>query len=189
MRWCLVASIVVAALGLATWRFLFPSGVRTVVIGPIPSFEVVSVVDAQTIEVEWDSDRFFIKLFGIEPPAKGEPGYEKAHAALAAIVKGISVVLAEGGSCDPGILTVPERIRAIRNNPDAEFKVFKEWEATKLAKVSVNWDMVEGGWARAVAHRYAEAEKEASRARRGLWGDEWRGFSTPVGVDEKGSRE
>jgi len=129
-------------------------------VGPYP---VVKVIDGDTIDVEIAGSltpKERVRLLRINTPERHQPGYERATAAMKAMVEGRSVKLAFE---EPGVGARDEYGRLLAY--------------VMLDSTNVNLEMVRRGWTRfftkygegRFAEQFRDAEEQARRGRAGLW--------------------
>ncbi len=154
-----------------------PSGVATPSTGEVPDGEVgswrsVRVVDGDTLEVSGPGGEMTVRVIGINTPESGECFGEEAAEALGGLVSGAELVLVEDRS------GVDQFGRALRYVETAE-------------GVDVGAELVAGGFAiarryppdDARADRYADLQRDAEQAGRGLWASDACGASDLAGVE------
>jgi endonuclease YncB( thermonuclease family) len=181
----LLVAIVAAATGGRWWptfaRALHVEsvGTRSLEAGePVGPFRVVHVVDGDTIDVaDYDfagerSPKERIRLLRIDTPERGQPGYERATAAMKALVEGrdVTLVFEQPGRPDHDVY---HRLLAY---------VF-------LGELDVDLEMVRRGWTRfhvkfgegRFAEQFRAAEDEARAKNAGLWSAEgWNVSAEPA---------
>ena len=121
---------------------------------------VTHVVDGDTLDIERGRRRVRVRLLRVDTPERDEPGYEEATRQLARKVLGKRVVL---------------EFENERKDP-----YNRELAYVYLDGQNINVEMVRSGWSpffdRYGVGKYADdfraAEREAKRAKRGLWAED-----------------
>jgi endonuclease YncB( thermonuclease family) len=141
--------------------------------GSVESWRSARVVDGDTLDVAGPRGEFTVRIIGINTPEAGECFSDEATSALAALVAGEELVLVADRS------DVDQFDRSLRYVETA-------------AGVDVGAELVAGGFA--IARRYppdvarsdayADLQRDAQRAQRGLWAPDACGTSDDLdGVD------
>jgi endonuclease YncB( thermonuclease family) len=136
------------------------------------SWRSVRVVDGDTLEVSGPGGEMTVRVIGINTPESGECFGEEASEALGGLVSGAELVLVEDRS------GVDQFGRALRYVETAE-------------GVDIGAELVAGGFAiarryppdDARADRYADLQRDAQQAGRGLWASDACGASDLAGVE------
>ena len=118
------------------------------------------IVDGDTIDVRIDGQRYRVRYVGIDAPPEGDPFFSDATLGNARLVHGETVVLVQDVSEGDRY----GRLLRYVYRQDGTF---------------VNAELVRQGWARAANYppderyraRFAEPEREARAAKRGIWAD------------------
>jgi endonuclease YncB( thermonuclease family) len=140
--------------------------------GQVGSFRSLRVVDGDTLEVSGPGGETTVRVVGINTPESGECFGQEATEALAGLVSGEELVLVED-----------------RSDVDQFGRALRYVETTD--GVDVGAELVAGGFA--IARRYppddaradvyADLQREAQRAGRGLWASDACGASDLAGVE------
>lgn len=130
---------------------------RTLILGE--SAQVLNVIDGDTIDVLLDGEEYRVRYVGVDTPERGDPYYSEATQANRDLVQGETVML---------VIDVSEtdqygRLLRYIYLEDGTF---------------VNAELIANGYARLVtyppdvanADYFADLQREAREARRGLWG-------------------
>jgi endonuclease YncB( thermonuclease family) len=140
--------------------------------GSAESWRSAGVVDGDTLVVSGPRGEFTVRIIGINTPESGECFSDEATAALASLVEGEELVLVSDQS------DLDQFERSLRYVETA-------------AGVDVGAELVAGGYAIARRYRpdvaradvYADLQREAQQAQRGLWAPDACGVSDLGGVE------
>lgn len=115
------------------------------------------VIDGDTIEVKGQN----IRLFAIDSPERGQPGFSEAAAMLAGILRPSGVAICD---CERGL-------RQRTSTRDCDYTYGRPVAVCRNAdNIDIGLEMVRRGYAQArYGCAYAAQHREACRARRGLW--------------------
>lgn len=132
--------------------------------------EILYVADGDTLKARWKGRSEWIRLLRIDTPERDEEGYEEARSALAGMVEDRPVTIAFEKR------DLPERDEYGR----LLAYLFADGKNLNVEMVRAGWSPF---WTRYGDGRFArafrQAESEARRAGRGLWG---RGRGRPTAV-------
>ncbi len=182
-RGLLFRLLVMGLVALAAYFYFRRAGARSAVAETSPALptaasadarigpcDVAHVIDGDTLTVRCGGRRERVRMLQVDTPERGDPLYEQAGDALEALIGGRTVELELGAEKrdDHGRLLA---------------YVFAGGENLNLAMIRAGWSPYFDRYgAGSYAREFAQAERRARAARRGIWG----GGSAPDGDEVPG---